>query len=100
MRSRKAGFKYRRLIPVRCSASAGPARPATQRPLRGRGLRVRPDDDRVADRQNLVGGHVDAIGVTPDRVLACALVDADGPELAVGLVDHVAPDPSDLVGEL
>src|SRR4029077_11263584 len=42
-------------------------------------------------------GEIGAGGVVADRLLAGGLVDADGADAAVGLGEHVAPDPAEVV---
>src|SRR5262245_18206766 len=64
------------------------------------GSRVGPDDDRVCNQGDLVGRHPDTLGVVADRLGAARLVDADGAEAAVVLLDHVAADPADVVRHL
>src|SRR3954454_9256728 len=65
-----------------------------------RGLRVRPDDDRVGDRDDLVDRKAGARGVLADRLRARGLVDADGADRAAALVEDVGADPADVVGHL
>src|SRR4051794_13626174 len=61
--------------------------------------RVGPNDDRVGDLEDLVGRHLNPTGVLADGLRAGCLVDADGPEGAAGLGDHVTADPANVVGE-
>src|SRR3954470_24702065 len=87
-------------VGVHCGA--GP--PARGRRPRGRsglrGLRVRPDDDRVGDRDDLVDREVGARGVLADGLGARGLVDADGADRAAAFVEDVGADPADVVGHL
>src|SRR3954470_1232924 len=87
-------------VGVHCGA--GP--PARGRRPRGRsglrGLRVRPDDDRVGDRDDLVDREAGARGVLADGLRARGLVDADGADRAAALVEDVGADPADVVGHL
>src|SRR4051795_6629984 len=62
--------------------------------------RVVADDDGADDRGDLVAGHADAPGVLADRFGVPRLVDAEGPDPAVRLLDHVAADPADAVPHL
>src|SRR3954454_10367549 len=62
--------------------------------------RVVADDHGGDDRGDLVAGHADAPGVLADRFGVPSLVDAEGPDPAAGLLDHVAPDPADAVAHL
>src|SRR3954447_26465181 len=64
----------------------------------GDDLRVGPDEDRLRDLADLVGGHADALGVLADLLRAGGLVDADRAQRAVRLGDHVRADPADVVG--
>src|SRR3954471_495079 len=64
------------------------------------GLRIRPDDDRVGDRDDLVDREVGARGVLADGLGARGLVDADGADRPAALVEDVGPDPADVVGHL
>src|SRR3954465_14230413 len=94
----------RRAVRRRGRARAGAGPPARRgRPLPGsglRGLRVRPDDDRVGDRDDLVDREAGARGVLADRLRARGLVDADGADRAAALVEDVGADPADVVGHL
>src|ERR1700730_16149317 len=65
-----------------------------------RGLRVRPDQNRVDDRDDLVDRQVGPLGVLADRLRAAGLVDADGPDRAAALFQDIAADPADVVGHL
>ena len=63
-------------------------------------LRVRPDQDRVHDLDDLVHRQVRPVGVFPDRLGAGRLVDADRADRPAALVEDVAADPADVVGHL
>ena len=64
--------------------------------LRGRGDRIRPDDDRVQHREDVRRGQVRALRVLADLLLARRLVDAERPERAVRLAHDVRADPADV----
>src|SRR4051794_33896792 len=86
-------------LPARAPRRAGAGSARCRVSDRGRD-RVGANHDRVDDRRDLVGRQVRALGVVPDRLGARRLVDADGAELAVALVDDVAADPADVTGHL
>src|SRR3954451_20427798 len=94
----------RRAVRRRGRALAGAGPPARGgRPLPGsglRGLRVRPDDDRVGDRDELVDPEAGGRGVLAGSLRARGLVDADGADRAAALVEDVGADPADVVGHL
>jgi hypothetical protein len=56
--------------------------------------RVRADDHRVGDRDDLVAGQAGGLGVGADRLRAVAFVDTERPDLAALLAEHVAADPA------
>ena len=63
-------------------------------------LGIGPDQDRVGHLDDLVDRQVGTLRVFADRLGAGRLVDADGPNRAGALVEHVAADPADVVGHL
>src|SRR4051794_4074494 len=66
----------------------------------GRGLRVRAHHDRVDDADHLVGGETCTARVLAHGLRAAGLVDANRAERATTLLEHVAPDPADVVRHL
>src|ERR687888_114577 len=65
-----------------------------------RRFRILANDDRIGDLDDLVCRQVRPAGVLADLLRARGLVDADRPDLAALLCEHVASDPPDVVGHL
>src|SRR3954454_10909790 len=63
-------------------------------------LRVRADDHRVGDGDDLVDGQVREARVLANRLGAACLVDAYGSDRSGALVEDVAANPADVVGHL
>src|SRR5215212_1066782 len=91
--SARVAISSSRTVPRGERRYALPARPRLRDVRRDR---IRPHDDRVGDRHDLVGGHPDAGRVGADRLRAARLVDADRAERAVLLVEDVRADPADV----
>src|SRR5215218_9184185 len=66
--------------------------------LRGCGLGIRPHDDGVSDRDDLVDRQISDLGVLADRLRTARLVDADRADGPVLLAEGVASDPADVLG--
>ena len=60
---------------------------------------VRSQDDGVGDLHDLVDGKFGRVRVMPNRLWAYGLVDTDGADGAVGLLDHIALRPGDDSGK-
>src|SRR5207302_10932689 len=56
--------------------------------------------DRVGDLDDLVSGEIRPRGVLANRLRTGGLIDADRAHAPVGLAQHVAADPADVVGHL
>jgi hypothetical protein len=54
---------------------------------------IGPDHHRVRDRDDLVHRELRPVGVIPDRFGAARLMDADGPDRALALLENIAADP-------
>src|SRR4051794_26170069 len=86
--------------PIECSLIASRAAAGA---LGGAGLRrhrVRVHDHRVDHRDHLIRRHPGPLSLLAHLLRARALIDADRPELPIGLLDHIGANPANIVRHL